>query len=89
VKIVMYMPSSGKNDPSKKFATEQECWNYIFSRMCSLCKRDRELYLEMVKNGYDYLDKNLPEKYYEANEYPGCSAEWMVVDEEESSELTE
>lgn len=83
MKIAMYMSGSKENDPSQSFETENACWECIFIRMCPLCKRDRELYLEMVEKGYDYLDENLPQIYYGANEYPGCSAEWTVVNESE------
>jgi hypothetical protein len=63
--IAYYCPrlEKGESDPSKWFKFKDEAQKYIFSIMCSSCKRKRTLF-ERGKGG---------------EEWPACSCEWEVM----------
>jgi hypothetical protein len=65
-----YNPEYDKLDPSKfDFNSEEEAWEYVFSRMCKICKAER----------LRALDGEGKEEYCPPSLYPACSAEWMVL----------
>lgn len=72
----IYMPAlSGSEDPSRSgFATKEEAEEYVFSKMCSSCKGQRQLFLDGAPEpeNFDNYDYEFP------SAWPGCACEWTV-----------
>lgn len=66
----LYLPAlpTGSPNPTKTgFETKDVAWEYVFSRMCSSCKEERERVLK--SEATDECGSNAP----------ACSAEWLVL----------
>ena len=82
--VACYLPVLPPNmieDPSRKgFKTESDCWEYVFSQMCDLCKQVRQ-------NALLGKTVNLKENWVNGLEpptlFPACSCEWNVASEDE------
>ena len=72
--VAYYAPSlrDDQEDPTAEFPTEQEAWDYVFSRMCKGCKEERERALAC-----DNPDES------EDSTHPACSCEWFVITKED------
>jgi len=68
--ISLYLPvlPEGVEDPTREHLTELDAWEYIFSRMCLVCKELREQAINGDENG---------------SLYPACSCEWCVLSKED------
>ena len=76
----MYKPICMSRDPEGEertedfwFATEDEAWSYVYSRMCSRCTEDRARALAGGEGDDDDL-------------HPACASEWGVVSKAEYEE---
>jgi len=67
----VYLPNDGKGTTKTDFSSKEEAWDYIFSRMCAVCKGMRRQYLDGVPENWD--------KDTESQSYPPCASEWVVI----------
>lgn len=68
----LYMPMRDENEPDPScsgFETVEQAEEYIFDRMCGVCKRSRARALAGDSGEEDEF----------VSEYPSCFAEWLVV----------
>lgn len=87
--VAMYMPASDEEgDPSRAFPSEEAAWEYVLSRQCPTCKRERELALGAEPEDTE-LDRSLLSglDVEFLSEETACLAEWEVVSREEWDSL--
>lgn len=71
----IYLPSSD-NDMSKwDFKTKAEAKEYMFSKFCEECKKSYQIISSENFNSAEYNDEDYP--------ICSCSAEWMIVNQDE------
>lgn len=72
--VAYYAPmrADDEPDPSEYFDTEDEAWDYVFSRMCDACKGERRRAL--AGGGQD---ERIP-----PSRFPACACEWFVLPKE-------
>lgn len=69
----LYLPATEPGrDPSKSgFATVEAAWGFVYDRMCPTCREERARALAGEED---------------ADAYPGCAAEWLVLPTTAASE---
>jgi hypothetical protein len=85
MKTALYLPTlpADSENPTRKFDTDQEAWEYIFDSMCEGCQKKRTLFFKLHAEGKspDDFEEGSPEYY--ADEYPACACEWVVLDSDD------
>lgn len=74
----VYCPSDGAGSSANRFdfSSEFAATQYVFSRMCEGCKRERDRVLSGNADG-------------ESSAFPGCFWEWMILPTSEWEECQE
>lgn len=85
------LPPNMTQSPSRKgFLNKDSAWEYVFSNLCSMCKKSRQRALdgEVWENNISEWYKNEENDGCEPPTlYPACTYEWEVIDENELENL--
>ncbi len=73
-------PSLNEDRSKRGFLLEEEAENYIFSKMCLACQKERQCAINNEKSLH-YSPED--EDFIPFDLYPACFSEWVILSEDQ------